>query len=165
MHSSSTLNLWVYSILSSLLLLSLPMSTSALTCLSSHCYCALRSHYTLVPLKIFVGHVQTISTGVGQAFSSICAIPSLSYIYIYIYIVSDSIPSCMVIYPMQHTHFRNTYMLNMSAFSRQTFCTIQHSIQHSRSNHRPTKSAFLASMIPFCHIERKCLTSLHPPCF
>ena len=38
----------------------------------------------------------------------------------------------------QHTHFRDTYLLNMSSFHRPTFYTIQ----HSRSNHRPTKLAF-----------------------
>jgi hypothetical protein len=54
---------WVYYILASLLL-AFFMSTSAFPCLSSHYDHALESHYTLVPLKVSCGHIQTISTGV-----------------------------------------------------------------------------------------------------
>jgi hypothetical protein len=63
MHSYSRLNLCAYFILSSLLLLSLLM----LTQLRSYSL-ALGPLYVLVPLKAFVRHVQTISTGVGQVF-------------------------------------------------------------------------------------------------
>jgi hypothetical protein len=65
MHSDSRLNLWVYSILSSLLLLPLPMSILVFLFLSSHCYSVLGSHYLLVPLEVFVQHVQTILTDIG----------------------------------------------------------------------------------------------------
>lgn len=68
MHSYIRLNLWVYFILPSLLLLSLSMSTLAFPGLSSHCYDVLGWHYALVPLEVPVEHVQTISTKVGQAF-------------------------------------------------------------------------------------------------
>jgi hypothetical protein len=54
------LNLWIYLILSSLILMHLPMST-----LVSHYYHALRSDYTL---EVSIEYVQTISTGVGQVF-------------------------------------------------------------------------------------------------
>jgi len=63
------LSLWVYYILSSLLLLPLPKSTSVFLCLSSHYYPGLGFHYASLPLEVFIGHVQIISTGVGQAFS------------------------------------------------------------------------------------------------
>jgi hypothetical protein len=36
--------------------------------LFSHCYHTLGCHYTLAPLEVFVGYVQTISINVGQAF-------------------------------------------------------------------------------------------------
>jgi hypothetical protein len=54
------LNLWIYLILSSLILMHLPMST-----LVSHYYHALRSDYTL---EVSIEYVQTISTGVEQIF-------------------------------------------------------------------------------------------------
>jgi hypothetical protein len=44
------------------------MSTSVFACLSLHYFRVLGSHYALVPLEVFVGHVQTILTIVGQAF-------------------------------------------------------------------------------------------------
>ena len=59
----------IYSILSSLLLLPLSKLTLVFLCLSSHYYPGLGFHYALVPLEVFVGHVQTISTSVEQAFS------------------------------------------------------------------------------------------------
>jgi hypothetical protein len=68
MLSYSKLNLWVYLILSSLFLLPLPMSTSVFLFFSSYYYRTLKFHYTLVPLEVSVGYVQTISTSVGQTF-------------------------------------------------------------------------------------------------
>jgi hypothetical protein len=68
MYPDSSLNLWVYSILSSPLLLPLFMLTLVFLCLSFHCYHALGSHYALMALKVSVGHFQTILTSVGQAF-------------------------------------------------------------------------------------------------
>jgi hypothetical protein len=44
------------------------MSISVFPCLSSHCYRALGSHYTLMLIEVSVGYIQTISTSVGQAF-------------------------------------------------------------------------------------------------
>ena len=58
------LSLWVYTILSSLLLLPLPKSTSVFLCLSSRYYPGFGFHYAPVPLEVSVAHVQTISTGV-----------------------------------------------------------------------------------------------------
>jgi hypothetical protein len=62
MHSYSRLSIWVYLILSSLLLLPLSISTSVFLFPPSHCYRALESYYALAPLEVCVGHIQTIST-------------------------------------------------------------------------------------------------------
>jgi hypothetical protein len=67
-------------ILSSLLLLSVPMLTSDFPCLSSYCYYILGFHYVLVLLEVSVRYVQTISIGGWTSFSSIGATPSLSRI-------------------------------------------------------------------------------------
>lgn len=53
-------------ILPSLLLPSLPMSTSSFPCLFSYCHRALGSQYAL--LEVYDGHVWTISTIVGHTF-------------------------------------------------------------------------------------------------
>ena len=53
------------------------MSTSAGPCLSSYYHRALGFHYALVPLAVSVGHVQTISASVGQAFLQL--VLSLAY--------------------------------------------------------------------------------------
>jgi hypothetical protein len=44
------------------------MSTLVFLLLSSYCYRALGFHYAMVPLEVFAGHIQIISTDVGQAF-------------------------------------------------------------------------------------------------
>ena len=79
-HSYLRLSLWVYSILSSLLLLPLPKSTSVFLCLSSRYYPGLGFHYALVPLEVSVGHIQTISTSVGQAFLQL-VLPLIYHVY------------------------------------------------------------------------------------
>jgi hypothetical protein len=48
--------------------------------LPHHYYHVLKSHYTLMPLEIFVGYVQTISTDIGQAFLQL-TIPLAYHIY------------------------------------------------------------------------------------
>ena len=111
MRSYSRLNL-VYSIFSGFLLLLLLISISAFLFLFFHCYCALGSHYTLVSLEVFIRYVQIISIIVGKAFLQL--VLPLAY---HIYIVLDLIPSCMTINSRQYTHFRNTYVLNMSSFT------------------------------------------------
>jgi hypothetical protein len=44
------------------------MSILVFSNLSFHYYRVLRSHCALVPLEVSIGHVQTITTDVGQAF-------------------------------------------------------------------------------------------------
>ena len=61
-------------------LLSLPKSTSVFLCLSSRYYPSLGFHYAPVHLEVSVAHVQTISTGVGQAFLQL-ALPLISHEY------------------------------------------------------------------------------------
>jgi hypothetical protein len=56
------------------------MSTSALSYLSSHHYHALGSHYTLVSLKVSIGHVQTISISVRQPFLQL-VLPLAYHVY------------------------------------------------------------------------------------
>lgn len=106
----------VYSILSSHLLLSLSMSTSVLPYLSFHYYGTLGSHYALVPLEIFIGHVQTIFICVGQAFFNRCYPYPITYI-----ILPDLIHSCMATNPKQHTHVHNTYLLYISSIVDQLY--------------------------------------------
>lgn len=91
-HSYLRLNLQVYLILSSLVLLSLlnPHINSDLP-LSSHCCRALGFHYAFAPLKISVRHVQTISTDIGQV--SLQLVLSLAY---HVYQHSASIPSYLL---------------------------------------------------------------------
>jgi hypothetical protein len=62
--------------------------------LSSHCYRALRSHYALVPLEVFIEHVQTISTGVKQTFFH--TVLPLAY---HVYNHSGTVPFCMATNP------------------------------------------------------------------
>jgi hypothetical protein len=63
--------------LSILLVLSLCVSTSVFLDLFFHYYRALGFHYALVPIDVSVGHAQTISIGVGQAFLEL--VPPLAY--------------------------------------------------------------------------------------
>lgn len=56
------------------------MPTSALSYLSSHHYHALGSHYTLVSLKVSIGHVQTISISVRQPFLQL-VLPLAYHVY------------------------------------------------------------------------------------
>jgi hypothetical protein len=129
MHSCSSINLWLYSIPPSLLLLYLSMLTSTFSSLSSHCYRVLEFYYALV----LVGYVQTISTGVGQAFFSQLVLPLAYHIYhhfgldLFLYDCKSNV----------NMHFI-THLLVMSSFYRPTFCTIQ----YSRSNRRSIKLAF-----------------------
>ena len=67
------------------------------------------------------------------SFSSIGATPNLSRISSF-----RTRSLLMTTNPTQHTHFRDTYLLNMLSFRKSTFCTIQ----HSRCNRRPIKLAF-----------------------
>jgi hypothetical protein len=53
---------------------------STLAFLSSHCYHALVSHYTLASLEVSIGHVQTISTDVGQSFLQL-VLPLVYHVY------------------------------------------------------------------------------------
>ena len=119
-HSCVRLSLWVYSILSSLLLLPLPKSTSVFLSLSSRYYPGLGFQYAPVPLEVSVRHVQTISTGVGQAFIQLV----LPLIY-HVYHRSELDPFLYDRKSNATYTFRDTYMLNISSFRRPTFCTIR----------------------------------------
>jgi hypothetical protein len=48
------------------------MSTLVFLFISSHCYRVLGSHYALKPLEVLVGHLQTISTDIGQTIDATC---------------------------------------------------------------------------------------------
>lgn len=114
----------LYSVHSSLLLLYRPISISVFSCPTFHCYRTLESkmHRCL----------QRTSKPSRPLFFNWCYPYHTTYI-----IVPNSLLSYTATNPTQRTHFRNTYLLNMSFF-RPTFCIIQ----HSRSNHRPIKFAF-----------------------
>jgi hypothetical protein len=88
------------------------MSTSVFLFLSSHL--PLGFHYAPASLKVSIGHVQTISTDVVQAFLQLLL--PLAYQAITHIIILDLISCCMATDPIQRTHFHNTYMLNMSSF-------------------------------------------------
>jgi hypothetical protein len=90
------------------------------------------------------------------SFSSIGATPRRSRI-----VVPSSIHSCVTTNPTQHTHFRDTQLLDMSSFCRPTFC----SIQHSGSNRRYIKLAFKFLWYPLVTKNARCLAPFHPPCF
>jgi hypothetical protein len=102
---------WAYFILSNLNLLPLSLLTSVFLFLFSYCYRAIGSHYAWVPLEVSDGHVQTISTDVEQSFLQLVLPQPITYI-----INLDSIPSCKATNQPQHTHFRNSYLLNMLSF-------------------------------------------------
>jgi hypothetical protein len=103
----------------SLLLFLFPL----LSCLKIH---------AMVSLEVFVGHVQTISIGVGHTFLQ--SVLPLAY---HVYHCSRLDPF-LYIHKSKHTHFSNTYLLDMPSFCRSTYCTIQ----PSRSNCQPIKLDF-----------------------
>ena len=70
-NSYLRLSLWVYSILSSLLLLPLPKSTSVFLCLSSRYYPGLGFHYAPVPLEVSAGHFRQRIIQIKQIFCNL----------------------------------------------------------------------------------------------
>jgi hypothetical protein len=127
MSSYSRQNLYVCFILSSLFLLRLLISTSALSCMPLF---PLLSHLSislaLVPLEVSVGHVQTISNGVGLEQAFLHLVLSLAYQVYHRYELN----------PLYGHKSNATYAFpqNLSVehdvFCRPTFYTIQ----NSRSN-------------------------------
>jgi hypothetical protein len=134
-------NLWIYfSLLSSFTVFSI--STSAFCCLYC-CYCVLESRCALELMKVSVAnHLNHYWT----SFSSIGATSSLSCI-------SSFQTWSLLIWQQiqQHTHFRNTYLLNMSSFYRPTSYTIQHCMFNYLL--LSYKIWLLVPAIPSCHIE------------
>jgi hypothetical protein len=122
------LNFWVYYIHLIIVLLLLPFAFPPL----------LSRLKIILRTSVFRGLWWTCSNhlnriGVGQVFLEF--VLHLTY-HVYHRFKLD--PSCIIINPMQHTHFCNIYLLNMSSFCRLTLCTIQCSM----SNHHPIKFTF-----------------------
>jgi len=137
MHSYSRLHLWIYSIISNLLLLSLPMSTSAFT----------RPSYKfqlLSRLRI------PLYTGASA---------SLSWTCLNCHNRCDSILSYIATNIRQHMYFHNIYLLSMSSFCRPTYCTIQHTWLTIILWNLP-----FSFWDPLVTQNVRCLTPLHPHC-
>ena len=73
----------------------------------------------------------------------------------------DSLETGMPTNPTQHTHLRNTQLLNMSSFSGPTLCTVQ----QRRSNSRPIELSFQILWYPLVTQNTGCLTPFHPSHF
>jgi hypothetical protein len=105
MHFYSRLNLWIHFIFFK----SLSSASSHVNFSLSLPLFPLLSHIRIplyTPMEVFVGHVQTISTNVGQTFLQL-VLPLTYHVYhltYHIYHRSMTL-SCMAINPMQHTHF------------------------------------------------------------
>jgi hypothetical protein len=134
MYSYSRLNLWVYSILSSLLLPPLPMLILSLP-------------YAIAPLE-FRGLCWACSNHLTRCwtnFSSIDATPNLSQISLFR-------TRSLLVWPQMWQIQHNMYIFTTLIYWKCHLFLGQHpTLQYSKSNRHTIKLVFLAPVAPLCH--------------